>query len=260
MKYPLFILTLLSSILCANPPAKVTASWLVADSQRANPAVIRTIVKMEIKNSWHIYWSNPGESGLPPSVEATLPNGWKIGDIEFPPPIRFKTGELFGFGYENTVYFPLDLTPPTGFKGALPELTADLSWLVCNDSACLPGQVEIKLTKGDHANVIDASYSALPAKIPGAVLMYSLDGNEVSLELKLPDQSGIDPAMFEIMPVTPDFIDPSANPQFSKHPQKNHTWTSTAPKSKYIQDNPKALKILLKNKAGESYFISSGKP
>lgn len=267
MKHSLFILSLLCCMVYAKPPTVATASWLVANSQTANPAVnpanptvIHTIIKMEIEKGWHIYWSNPGESGFTPSIKTTLPEGWKIGNIEFPAPISFKTGDLFGYGYEHAVYLPISLTPPLGFNGELPEFTANLTWLACNDSACLPGQEEIKLTNGGHSKIIAASYAALPKEIPEAVLSFSLVGNDVLLELTLPNQSGIDPATFEVLPVTPDFIDPSARPQFIKHPEKNNTWTVSAPKSKYIKEDPKMLQILLKNKAAESYIISSGKP
>jgi len=37
---------------------------------------------------WHTYWKNPGDSGLPTTLQWTLPEGVKSGEIEWPTPSR----------------------------------------------------------------------------------------------------------------------------------------------------------------------------
>src|SRR5262245_45587611 len=41
-----------------------------------------------IRPGWHTYWSNPGDSGEPTSIEWTLPAGFQAGAIEWPHPER----------------------------------------------------------------------------------------------------------------------------------------------------------------------------
>src|ERR1700735_1486374 len=40
-------------------------------------------------SGWHIYWRNPGDSGLPTTIHWTLPAGFAAGDIQWPVPERF---------------------------------------------------------------------------------------------------------------------------------------------------------------------------
>ncbi len=215
---------------------------------------------MEIDDSWHTYWINPGESGLPVSIEAKLPDGWKISDIHFPTPIRFMTGELAGFGYEGVVHMPVDLIAPTGFKGNLPPFNATLKWLTCNDESCLPGKAQLNLTFGDHSKLINESYAKLPQPIPNAILTIADSDKSILLTLKLPADSKIDPTSFEILPAIADIIDPNAKPVFSKHATQENTWTSSAPKSEYLSESPKELQILLKKSNGEAYMVSTQAP
>ncbi|MCX7670685.1 MAG: protein-disulfide reductase DsbD family protein, partial [Anaerolineae bacterium] len=38
---------------------------------------------------WHTYWKNPGDSGLPTTLEWSLPPGFVAGDIEWPTPVSY---------------------------------------------------------------------------------------------------------------------------------------------------------------------------
>ncbi|MBC7979393.1 MAG: hypothetical protein H7Y36_02405, partial [Armatimonadetes bacterium] len=121
-----------------------TAEWITESSATDPGKSIRTILKMTVDPGWHTYWINPGEGGLPLKLNAQIPAGWTLGEIQYPAPKQFKTGGLSGFGYEGEIHFPLLITPPP--KAAkIPPLTATLSWLTCNDDACVPGKAELSL-------------------------------------------------------------------------------------------------------------------
>ena len=45
-------------------------------------------VRMKTDPGWHVYWKNPGDSGLPVSVRWDLPEGFKAGDVHWPVPER----------------------------------------------------------------------------------------------------------------------------------------------------------------------------
>src|SRR6188472_1340153 len=46
-------------------------------------------VHLNIADKWHSYWKNPGEIGLPTSIEWELPLGYTASDIAWPSPQRF---------------------------------------------------------------------------------------------------------------------------------------------------------------------------
>ena len=43
-------------------------------------------LKLRMEPQWHTYWKNPGDSGLPTKIQWQLPEGWKVGDIQWPFP------------------------------------------------------------------------------------------------------------------------------------------------------------------------------
>ncbi|NOX59238.1 MAG: thiol:disulfide interchange protein, partial [Planctomycetes bacterium] len=45
-------------------------------------------LKFELPDGFHIYWENPGDSGLTPKVTWNLPEGFRAGAVRFPAPER----------------------------------------------------------------------------------------------------------------------------------------------------------------------------
>src|SRR5579872_3201624 len=45
-------------------------------------------IRFELEPGWHIYWTNPGDSGEPPQVTWHVPNGMQASNLEFPTPQR----------------------------------------------------------------------------------------------------------------------------------------------------------------------------
>ena len=43
---------------------------------------LRLALRQQIEPGWHTYWSNPGESGLPTTIDWRLPQGFKAGRVE----------------------------------------------------------------------------------------------------------------------------------------------------------------------------------
>jgi hypothetical protein len=66
---------------------------------------------------WHTYWKNPGDSGLPTTLEWQLPPQATAGDIQWPTPRKLPIGPLMNFGYEGTLLLPVPVQvtqPPAG--------------------------------------------------------------------------------------------------------------------------------------------------
>ena len=103
-------------------------------------------VEVKMDKEWHAYWKNPGDAGMPPVISWTLPEGYTAKDPEWPTPKRFDLSSMTGLGYEDTVVFLTEITPPDGKSSDQAEIKADVHWLVCSDMACLPGDSEARLT------------------------------------------------------------------------------------------------------------------
>jgi DsbC/DsbD-like thiol-disulfide interchange protein len=240
-------------------PQHATATWMTAGKSVADAAPIRSIIQIKVSDGWHTYWKNPGEGGIPIKIEAKLPDGWTLSDIQYPAPKRFTNGELPSIGYEGEILLPITLHPPKAAPSTLPELKATLSWLTCNESGCVPGEAELILsTKGD-ATAIQKAYDAIPKPLEGAKLEFVANKDLLSLTLTLPEKSKIDPSVYDVFPVTPDTISASSELRFKAIQGKSNAWIATGKSSEYLDVKIKSLSIELFKSGEPAWSISSEK-
>jgi thiol:disulfide interchange protein DsbD len=109
--------------------------------QPANPFWVG--LHFQLENGWHIYWTNPGDSGEPPRVKWDLPAGFQAGPIQWPVPRRIEDHSLIDYGYQNEVLLPVEIRPAGG--GPEAKLNATVKWLVCRE-ICVPGHADLELT------------------------------------------------------------------------------------------------------------------
>jgi thiol:disulfide interchange protein DsbD len=104
-------------------------------------------VRFELKPGWHIYWHNPGESGLATSIRFDLPEGLSAGHILWPAPERFdQPGEILGYGYSHTVLLAARVSVKSELAGVAPlPIRAKVRWLSCKE-VCIPGSAELQLS------------------------------------------------------------------------------------------------------------------
>lgn len=139
-----------------RPGNKYVQAQLLADVSQIAPGKPFTLgVLLKITPQWHVYWKNPGDSGLPTTIRKwTLPDGFHLGEVRFPiPQLLELPGNEVNYGYENEVLLICQATPPADLKpGESLNFSAEVSWLVC-DKVCLPGRqtVELKLPAGNEA-------------------------------------------------------------------------------------------------------------
>jgi thiol:disulfide interchange protein DsbD len=137
-------------IACAQAsPAEghhVTAS-LVAETRSIVPGrPFQVALRQQIQPGWHTYWSNPGDSGLPTTIEWSLPQDFRAGPITWPTPKRIAYGPVVDYGYENEILLPVIIEVPSGLAlGTEVVLSAHASWLVCADT-CIPEDSELTIT------------------------------------------------------------------------------------------------------------------
>jgi thiol:disulfide interchange protein DsbD len=102
-------------------------------------------IQFELQDGWHIYWVNSGDSGLPPSVTWTLPDGWTAGPLQFPIPKRHHSaGDIVTNILPGAPVLISNITPPTALAGDSINLTADVEYLICSKN-CIRESAQIKL-------------------------------------------------------------------------------------------------------------------
>ena len=58
-------------------------------------------IKFDIEPGWHIYWKNPGDSGLPAEVEWKNTDSIKFKNFLWPSPEKTPEDPLMTYGYYN---------------------------------------------------------------------------------------------------------------------------------------------------------------
>ncbi len=128
---------------------------------------------------WHVYWQNAGDSGEPPHIQWTLPDGITAGSLQFPAPQRLPLGPLMDFGYENEVLFPFNLDVASSAKPGPVALHAKVAWLVCRE-LCIPGKAELEVDRviaaagaqvaavSPDKEIYDRLVGRLPESLPAA--------------------------------------------------------------------------------------------
>lgn len=97
-------------------------------------------IQLDVADHWHIYWKNPGDSGMAPAIEWNLPEGFSASTLCWPTPKQFSSDSLVGFGYEGKTILLAKITPPEKMKTEAPKkISAEVKWVVCSDETCLPG-------------------------------------------------------------------------------------------------------------------------
>ena len=118
----------------------------VSDVTAAKPGQTFTLgVLFKMKPEWHIYWHNPGDSGLATSVSFELPEGLEAGPVLWPAPTRFmQPGDILGYGYEHSVLLAAKVRVAEDFAGATNiPIHAKTRWLSCKD-VCVPGRADLE--------------------------------------------------------------------------------------------------------------------
>ncbi len=175
----------LLSLLCASPAAFPLSGNVVAtDNVRAQlVSEVSSVgpgqsfwvaLEFNIREGWHTYWRNPGDSGQATSLKWALPPGFTAGDIVWPTPHRFELPPLVNYGYAKHAVHLVNVVAPKDLKAGAPiVLSAKASWLVCAD-VCIPEDAELQLRlpaiaqPGAADPAAAALFAAARAELPSA--------------------------------------------------------------------------------------------
>ena len=146
---------------------------LLTDVTQVKPGdTFRVGVRFRMDPHWHIYWKNPGESGLASEVTWDTP-GTTVGELQWPAPSTFRTpdGYITTYGYTEEVLLFAEARVSEKLTGSL-QLSAAADVLVC-EVQCLPAQLMLTrnlplgsetLRDAEHAPTFDTARARVPVK------------------------------------------------------------------------------------------------
>ena len=167
---------------------------LLADTTAVVPGKPFTVgLLLRKAPGWHTYWKFSGDAGLPTELKWKLPPGWKIGDIQWPIPLKtIDPGDIETYGYENEVLLMQEITPPSKLTDSSVKLPTEASWLVC-EKICIPGGATLQLdlpvastSQPANTDVFARYRRLLPQNLPGpdvARADWSRSGSDLQLKI-----------------------------------------------------------------------------
>ncbi len=191
----------LGAILLAHSAAAQTyqgrelvKATLIADASAIVPGKPFTAgLLLRMAPGWHTYWKFSGDAGLPTEIKWKLPPDWKVGEIQWPIPLKTNDpGDIQTYGYQDEILLMQEITPPPKIDNSPTQLSAEVNWLVC-ERICIPGSATLQLelptsTLNEPKNTdLFARYRRLlPQNFPNsriAMDSWSRTGNDLHLKI-----------------------------------------------------------------------------
>jgi len=129
-----------------SAPTSHVQAELIAEQESIKPGEIFTVaIYLRMKEGWHTYWRNPGDSGLSTSLQWRLPAGFKAADVDWPYPDRFATPDSASYGYRDDAALLSKLSAPVQLpQGSSVDVSVKVKWLECRE-ICVPGHAELSV-------------------------------------------------------------------------------------------------------------------
>ena len=199
---------------------------IISEHSAVKPGDKITIAtNIKLAPHWHVYWDNPGDSGLPVKIEWDLPKGFEISKINWPTPDKISYDILVNYGYYDEVTLLQTLTVPDTIPEGKIELSAQINMLVCNE-ICIPENDKISIYLNDPNNLdnnqtqyINQAKIKLPQTIKGK-FFFSEKDNKLHLSLTPENRTILNDATsenLEFFPMNWGIINHVAMPEVSIH-------------------------------------------
>jgi thiol:disulfide interchange protein DsbD len=173
---------------------ELVKATLLADTSAITPGKPFTAgLLLRMAPGWHTYWKFSGDAGLPTEIKWKLPAGWKVGEIQWPIPLKTNDpGDIQTYGYQDEVLLMQEITPPAKIDISPVKLSAEANWLVC-EKICIPGGANLELelptsttTDPKNSDLFARYRRLLPQKLPDsktAIASWSRAGSDLHLKL-----------------------------------------------------------------------------
>jgi thiol:disulfide interchange protein len=216
----------------------------------------------KLEPGWHVYWKNAGDSGEPPRMKWTLPDGISAGPLQFPVPKRLPLGPLMDFGYEDEVLFPFQLKVAANAKSGPAVLHAKVDWLVCRE-VCIPGKAELETVrtvapeapKGATVDPDGQLYARLSNRVPpGPPPTFKAGFERTATGFRLTLLTGQKETQASFFPADQNVLD---NPATQKLTPTAKGLTLDLKKDANLTTNPAQLRGVIELSNGRAYDIAA---
>lgn len=168
-------------------------SWLAPERDGVAPGETTWFAfSQKLQKGWHVYWKNPGDSGLALELDWSLPEGYAAGEIVFPAPERIPVGPFTNFGHHGEPVFLIPVTAPKEARvGDAAEIGLIARWLICEE-ICVPeeGAFSLSITvrpapamNAEGAELVAKARAATPPAFDGDA---RFDAGPTALVLDMP--------------------------------------------------------------------------
>lgn len=183
---------------------------LISETDRLSPGGSSKIaLKLSPQSGWHVYWSNPGDSGMPPRITWTLPPNVRVGQLRHPAPVAKDAAGFVSYVHPGDVSLLADIHIPSSMPAGTPlTLIANVQWLSCSDNMCVPEKARLTLDLAVGTGIgsrstgeFNAFEAALPRRLtqPGTMRVV---GDAIEFEF---NNAIIDAASARLYPDDPAF-------------------------------------------------------
>jgi DsbC/DsbD-like thiol-disulfide interchange protein/cytochrome c biogenesis protein CcdA len=217
MLWRLLLLLAFSSPAIAEARQNAIQPELVVNARAVPGGTADLAILMHTRPGWHGYWLNPGDAGLPMSVEWRLPTGWSVEQLRYPVPSRLLVSGIVNYVYEHDYAVLTRLRVPAGATGSH-EIAATMRWLACTEEICVPeqGKVTLSVPTGGAAATdprFDEWRRALPQPLANRA-RFEIAGNLLRVGIPLPrDVAVAEPYVF---PATDGPVDYAGEQRFRR--------------------------------------------
>lgn len=190
----------------------IEASFVAESSTPAPGKPLTIALAMVPEKGWHGYWQNPGDAGIETRVNWVLPRGVTASSLAYPVPQRLTIAGLMNYVFEGPYAHLITLTLPPGLAvGTKLPIRAEVDWLACTDTICVPEKdgLTLDLVVGDGGIApanrarFDAWRAALPKPL-GSEAKFALEKGRVRIGIPLPENVALaDPYFY---PLTRDAV------------------------------------------------------
>ncbi len=141
---------------------------LIAGTAIKTPAAsfVRAGIEIRLEPGWKTYWRQPGDSGVPPTLDFGSSDNVNTIKVLWPAPERFPDGAGGNsIGYVGRVVLPLRVTPKDAAKPSTVHLK--LNYAICG-KLCVPAEANLDLAlNGDGAE--EAAIEKADMRVPRQV-------------------------------------------------------------------------------------------
>ncbi len=201
----------------------------------------------------HTYWKNPGLAGVKFGLDWSLPAGWSVGTIHWPPPDKVRMAGIRTHGYEHDIMLMVELTPAATLPpaGAEISLPVKVSWMCCGrDSDCRPGCDDLALTVpvGETATPANpevlAEFAAARALLPHPTAAWKYTATRHAGTILFTAEPATSDALDSPSPEDPIFFADNmlvCSHELQKWSWNGHGYTAELPVSQFAPEGLKEL-------------------